>query len=126
MWEIVLGCLIGSSGTLLFFYFQKPPAPQIVKDEAEILKLREQLAQMPKELEPLQKKLKEAFDKKESYKKLADVHKLEVERLTQDNAKFIDESLSKGRRVAELELYLENPGEELIVKKKSRPRARSK
>lgn len=105
IWELILGGVLGSSVTALLFYFQKPPAPKIIKDEEEIVRLQHQL----KETEPLQKKLKDALEKKESYKKLALIHHQEIERLKEENSAFSSDNLAKVRRIAELEMYVEDP-----------------
>jgi hypothetical protein len=105
IWEVVLGCFLGSSVTALLFYFQKPTPPQIIKDEEEILRLQRQL----KETESLQKRVEDATQKKESYKKLVDIHHQEIERLKEENLAFNNDNLSKLRRIAELEMYVEDP-----------------
>jgi len=109
LWEIALGCLLGSSGTIALFYFQKSPAPQIVKDEEEVKHLEQKLTALSQEIEPLQKNLHDALERKESYKKLLDIHQCEIERLKTDHQKLLTENITKSQRIAQLELYLEDP-----------------
>lgn len=110
--SVVLGLCMGLSLFAMIFSLQKeaPPPPS---NKEETVKLQDQIkaihAQASEEIDTVSKKLKTAQEKCDSYKKLVDVHQIEIEKQRLENQRFIDESLSKGRKIAELQLFLEDP-----------------
>jgi hypothetical protein len=107
---LTLGCFVGFGVAKVLFLFQKQTPPKIVEvvkeDRTKIEELQSQAAQ---EMQRLGKKLQEAAEKTESYKKLIEVHQFENGKLRNEKQQGSDELLAKTRRLAELELYLEEP-----------------
>jgi hypothetical protein len=112
VFSVVLGLCIGLSLFAIVYSMQKeaPPPPS---DNQETARLQDQIkaihSQASEEIEALSKKLKLAQEKCDSYKKLVDVHQVEIEKQRLENQRFIDESLAKGRKISELQLFLEDP-----------------
>jgi|GEM_PF-4762986 hypothetical protein len=109
-WWILLGVVIGFAGSTLLFLLQKPAPPKIVEViKEDTSKLERLQAQAGQEIEKLRKKLQEGSEKVEAYQKLIQVHEAEIGRLQKEKESSSQELLTKGRRVAELELYVEDP-----------------
>jgi len=122
LWWLVLGCVMGGALSLTLLSSQEaandPAELQKYKDRISALeqhlgaaesKLLQQQEEWGKERERVQKKLQEASEKCDAYKRLADVQQAESERLREEAVRRSESLLAKGRRLAELELYLEDP-----------------
>lgn len=112
VFPVGLGLCMGLSLFAILFSLQKeaPPPPS---DKEAMAKLQSEIklieAHASQEIETVSKNLKASQEKCDSYKKLVDVHQVEIEKQYLENQRFIDESLSKGRKIAELQLFLEDP-----------------
>lgn len=121
LWWLGVGSTMGISLFAVLSSFQKTEIPEIKSEpQGEVASLQTQLKTAQSNLEKeiaeqsrlsdaFRKKLHEAHEKCESYKKLVDVHQFEIDKLRQENKMMSEESLVKTRRITELELYLEDP-----------------
>lgn len=115
-WWLALGLVIGLGGATILFSLQE--ADVKADDSSKIL--IEQMSTLQVELaeardgaerqrKEFQLKEKQAYEECEAYKRLVQIHRLEVEQL-QDNVRIVNEGLlQKTKRVRELELYLQDP-----------------
>lgn len=119
---IALGALMGGSLFSTLFSLQESAADpaELQRTQTLLSSLQQQLGsaesklllqqeEWGKEHARIQKKAEEAFDKYESYKRLAALSQGEIDRLQEEARQRSEELLAKGRRLAELELYLEDP-----------------
>lgn len=121
LWWLGIGSTMGIGLFAVLSSFQKTETPELKPEPAgEITSFQTQLKTAQSSLEKeigersrlsdtFRKKLHEAHEKCESYKKLVDVHQFEIDKLRQENKMMSEEVLVKTRRITELELYLEDP-----------------
>ncbi|MBS0616183.1 MAG: hypothetical protein JSR58_06500 [Verrucomicrobia bacterium] len=116
LWWVLLGNVMGVGLLTALFSYLKLEEKRIQTPKTDITivqhleqKMAEQQKLMSAQIEDTGRKLLKAQEKLASAQKLVAVHAAEVETLKREKLSFSDEILLKTRRIAELELYLNDP-----------------